>query len=483
MLIKAVKIYCGQEIEDSEIYMVLFTVKYKEPDFFHPTQQAIYDSEARNVICISSNKAGKTLLSALLMNKNMLLMPSGSNGAWLAPFARTSKIGYELICKIIRSTPAYKYLEDSKSPKRFKFNSSQLQITYPNGNRIDFLQGLNVDAIFGQKYHFCIIDEATRLKNEIVSMGDETRVTCPAFDALKTTTRTTNARMVIISNPTTRSNFFYQWYLRAKEGKDSRTEAFHMDVYDSVKAGFVDIEEVKYAEEHESPFIFQRDWLGLVPDEHNSVFKADKVYECVDDDIKEDISKCYYFGIDLGFTDSNKSDWTVITGVDKAGRVRFFKRFKAEGDELINKLKAYINNRVSYIDATAGGGVMVYNLLKNDCPNLEPFKFSNTTKCETIENLAHYIHTKKISYNSNDILIDELLGYECEISDTGKSIYNNGKKTQHDDSVISLGLAVMKLREQNDVLDYSYRVQELSSMDEEEGWIEMNNDFSFNLNY
>ena len=185
-------------------------IRYQEPEFFHPKQQAIYDCDARNVLCISANKCGKTLLSALLMNKNMLLLPSGSNGAWLAPFARTAKIGYELICKIIRSTPVYKHLEDIKSPQRFKFNSSQLQITYPNGNRIDFLQGQNIDAIFGQKYHFCIIDEATRLKNEIVSIGDETRVTCPAFDALKTTTRTTNARIVIISNPTTSSNFFYQ---------------------------------------------------------------------------------------------------------------------------------------------------------------------------------------------------------------------------------------------------------------------------------
>lgn len=430
--------------------------KYEEPTFLHPKQQAIYDCESRNVVCISSNKCGKTLLCALLMNKNMLLMPSGSTGAWLAPYARTSKIGYDLVCKTIRSSPVYKYLEDIMSPKRFKFNSSQLQITYPNDNRIDFLQGQNTDAIFGQKYHFCIIDEATRLKQAVVETPKGNVVVCPAFNALKTTTRTTNARIVIISNPTTKSNFFYKWYLRAEKGLDSRTTAFHMDVYDAVRAGFVDIEEVDYAKETEPSYIFTRDWLGLVPEQENSVFKEDKVLECISKGVTEGLQNVAYFGIDLGFTVNGSSDYTVICGLNEECELVFFRRFKKEGQDLINKIKGYIKDKPAYIDATAGGGHTIYTILSDDCYNLEPIKFNNANKCDTIETLAHCIHTNELSYPNNDILLGELLGYECEMDNKGTKFYNNGKSVAHDDSVIALGLAIKKYKEMAGDLPYDF---------------------------
>jgi hypothetical protein len=463
-------------------------IKYSPPDIFYPKQQDIYDCPERYTVVISANKTGKTLALACWINEQAILGAPDTKYCWLAPFSKTSTIGYELVRKIIMGTNIYKHLKETNHEKQFKFNSSSPQkITYPNGNVIDFAQGQNVDSLFGEQYEAAVVDEATRLKQEIRTNGDKQEVICPAFDALKTTMRISQGPIKIISNPTCKSNYFYQWYLKIKDGKDERAKAFHLSSQDSVDAGFLPQEEFDYAKEHESSYIFKRDWLGEVPEEENSVFLPSKVYECIDDDIVQNISKAIYFGIDLGFTDSNKADFTVVTGINKIGELVFFKRFKAEGEELINKLKAYINNRKSYIDATAGGGITVYNLLKNDCPNLEPFTFSNKSKCSTIENLVHFIHAKNIKYPNLDILIDELLGYECEISSTGNIIYNNGKRTQHDDTVISLALAVLKYKEvtqdgDNTTMDV-YDLSDDEQIDGHDGWTSIGEDYnSFNYN-
>lgn len=455
------------------------------PDFFYPKQEEMYKCESRYTVVISANKTGKTLSMGLWINERALLGKPNGKYCWLAPYSKTARIGYELVRRIITQSELYQHLKDNNSNQQFKFVSSSPQkIVYPNGNVIDFIQGQNVQAIFGEQYRDAVVDEATRLKQEFVENADGTQsIVCPAFDALLTTQRISKGRIKAISNPTTRNNWFYQWYLRAKDGKDSRTKAFHLSSLDAIDAGFLSQEEFDYAKETVSPYIFKRDWLGLVPEEENQVFMADKVYECINDDLKQALNKVHYFGIDLGFTKNAKSDYTVVTGLNKNCEVVFFKRFKAEGDELVNKLKAYINNRYSYIDATAGGGHTVYTMLKTTCPNLEPFKFNNANKCNTIETLAHYIHNGKIQYPNLDILTSELLGYESEMDDKGTTFYSNGKSVAHDDSVISLGLAVLRLKEvQDDEPDYTYNVYNVGNETdidwEGQGFVP---DFSFNI--
>lgn len=431
---------------------------YSPPSFFYPKQQEIYDCKAREVFVIASNKVGKTLALALWINEKTLLGKPGGKYCWLAPYAKTATIGFDLVKKIILQSNLYKSLDKVKHKNRFRFNASSPQkITYPNGNVIEFIQGENPTAIFGEQYRHAVLDEATRLKQTIVETPDGGKqVYCPAYAALRTTMRVSKGQIKGISNPTTANNFFYKMYLKAKSNDDPNTKAFHLSSLDAIEAGFLPQEEFDYAKEHEIPYIFKRDWLGLVPEIETSVFSAEKVQECIDNSIIEDLSKAIYVGVDLGYTVNNKSDWTVIVGLDRNCRVVFFKRFKEEGQNLINKLKPYIGNRAGFIDATAGGGNTVYTMLQNDCPKLEPIKFNNQNKCDCIETLAHYISTVKISFKNNDTIISELLGYEVELDDKGKAFYNNGKSVSHDDSVIAMGLAVLKWKECSDDLPLDF---------------------------
>lgn len=452
-------------------------IKYSPPTFFYPKQQQIYDCPKQFTVVMSSNKTGKTLSMGCWINEQALLDSDGGEYAWISPFSETSKIGFQVVCTIIRNTGIYKYLKNTKSEKQFRFNSSSPQkITYPNGSTILFIQGGNVGGIYGHKYKAAVVDEASRLKDIPNEQGE---LECPAWEALLSCMVTTQGQVKLISNPTTKNNWYNVWYNKVKAGKDKRAEAFHLNSLDSIAAGFVQKEDFDYAKEMKSKAEFSRVWLGEIPDEDSEVFMSDKVYACVNEDINENIAKVAFFGIDLGYTDNNKSDWTVVTGMNTKGQVVFFKRFKAEGEALINKLKAYINNRPAFIDAT-GGGYVIYTLLAPHCKNLEPYKFSHGTKCTAIETLAHYIHTGQISYGNNEIIIQELLGYECEVNSNGLSIYNNGKKTQHDDSVISLALAVLKYKQSTDLGDQPTGEVFTIDIDEDEGdWQPMQESFEF----
>jgi len=460
-------------------------IQYQPPQFFYRKQQQIYDCKSLYTVVLSANKTGKSLSLSCWLNEQAILGGEGKRYCWLSPFSKTSTIGFELIKIIIMGTKIYKHLREINHPEQFKFyNSFPQKIIYPNGAIIDFVSGLNIDSLWGQQYDAAVVDEAARLKQKIIEVDGRQIYTCPAFDALKTNLRITKGAIKLISNPTTKNNWFYIWYKKILKGEDSRASAFHLSAEDSVVAGFLSKEDLEYARNNESDYIFQRDWMGVVPVTECSVFRADRVYECIDDEIKQNLAKVDYLGVDVGFTDNNKSDWTVVSGLDRNGELKFFRRFRAEGDKLINKLKAYINNRKAYIDATSGGYV-IYSLLIKDCPNLEPVKFNNTNKCSIIETLAHYIHTQKIKYPNIDVMINELLGYESETKPNGTVTYNNGKNVQNDDSVISLALATLKYKEDNDSgNDYTYNVYDLSETNENERghWKNINENYFFDYN-
>lgn len=158
-------------------------IKYSKPDFFYDKQEQIYNCDKQFSVVLSSNKTGKTVLAALWLNEQALLNTTEDSYCWLSPFSETSKIGYELIKKIIMGTPIYQHLIDINHKKQFKFNSSAPQrITYPNGSEICFMQGGNPKGIYGHKYKAAVVDEASRLKDSYNESGE---LECPAWEALQ----------------------------------------------------------------------------------------------------------------------------------------------------------------------------------------------------------------------------------------------------------------------------------------------------------
>ena len=440
-------------------------LKYKRFDGFYPKQKAFVDCPTRFTYCLASNKSGKTASMAIWILEQAIFHPNCSY-SWVGPTIKVSTIGFDLCWKNIEQSGLSEYCIQNKS---------KLTITLPNKSIVRFFGAENPDSIYGFEAMAAVMDEASRCREE-------------AYSALLSTLLATNGPIKFIGNPTVKNNWYYRlWektYNSPNHTNDEAT-AFKLTAHDSVKAGIMLQSTFDFAEKNYPRAIFRRDFLAEVPDNETSVFDYEKVMSNIlpeEESVENSLNKVRYLGIDLGFTEGEKSDYSVVSGVDKNGVVRFFKRFKASGQELIDKLKAYIGDKKAYIDKT-GGGITVYELLKNDCPNLEPYTFSNSSKTLCIENLAHYIHSNKIKYNNIEILINELNGYEIDFTQKGKPTYNNGKETRHDDSVISLALAVLRYKESEDEPNYTFEVYDVDEGPDIdwEGQGQGNYDFSFNI--
>lgn len=108
------------------------------------------------------------------------------------------------------------------------------------------------------------------------------------------------------------------------------------------------------------------------------------------------------------------------------------------------------------IDSTGVGDPIVENLIARDL-NIEPFKFTEVSRTNLLNNLAMCIEQDKIKLPNDDGLISELESMRYELSERGK-IKITVPSGMHDDRVMSLALAVWKA--QKTELEASEEVEE-----------------------
>ena len=95
------------------------------------------------------------------------------------------------------------------------------------------------------------------------------------------------------------------------------------------------------------------------------------------------------------------------------------------------------------MDATGPGDPLLEQVKKLGL-SVTGIHFTNTTKQQLIENLALQIEQKKVSFPEISELINELSIYEYELTRAGNVTYA-APSGYHDDSVISLALAVWEI--------------------------------------
>lgn len=431
-------------------------------------QEDILDCESQFSYTLSANKVGKTWSHMVWLFEKAIESDSG-HFSWIAPTYKIASIAFDLCCDFIRDTNISQYC---------KVNLSKLLIKLPNNSIIRFIGAEKTDYIFGYENIAAVMDEASRCSED-------------SYEALMTTLYATNGQVRFIGNPTIRNNWFFKIWEKIynlPNHTNGRETSFKLTAHHAIAAGIMKQDFFNFCKKTYTVSRFKRCLLAEVPDGEVNVFKYDKVMEnIIKEPIDNSLNKARYIGIDLGFTENGvKSDYTVVIGLDKNCRVVFYKRFQLSGQELIDKLKAYIGNHIAYIDHT-GGGITIYELLKKDCHNLEAFTFTNSSKVLCIENLAHYIHSNIVSYPNIDNLINELNGYEIDVTPKGKQTYsNNHTLVSHDDSVIALGLAVLKYKEKEDQgPEYSFEITEIGEsydddISREAGWTSISETFDYN---
>lgn len=312
----------------------------------------------------------------------------------------------------------------SESPVIKSANSTLLSLEFVNGSEIILKSAEQEEALRGMtvKKGILIIDEAAYVKDSIFE------ILYPVVDACK-------CPVLLISTPLFQSGEFYDKYVQGLE--EGIVHSYDWSKYDT--SVFLSPEKLEYYRKTVSPLKFRSEYLGQFIAEGSYVFGD--FMGCVGEPSSE---APFYAGIDWA-TGSEDGDYTVITYLDREGRMTGVKSFKdITPTSLVDVLAKEINAKKSLkcvqVELNSIGKVY-YDMLKQrvNVP-VKGFTTTNDSKRRIIEQLITAFNNGKVRVVNEPELIRELQHYNAEKTSTGKLTYN-GADGVHDDYVLSLAFA------------------------------------------
>jgi hypothetical protein len=365
--------------------------------------EAIFCTE-RYAIIEASTKSGKTMacLSWLLTKATE---KSGIYW-WVAPQYSQSLIAFNRLHEALRHGAAYAI--DS-------VNESTHTIKLVNGSRIEFKSGEKSDGLFGEDVDACVIDEASRLREE-------------SFHAIRSTLTATQGSLRIIGNVTGRRNWMYKLAREAEAGRDNWKYS-RLTWTDAVDAGVLMRAEVDDAKAMLPAHVFQELYEAQATDDGSNPFRMESIEQCIKpmSDLEPEV-----WGWDL----AKSVDYTVGIALDRNNQVCRLERFQNSWDVTEEIILSHVNNEPCLIDSSGVGDPIVERLSK-DRWTIEGFKFTSTSKQQIIEGLILAIQNHEIGFPEGPI-VSELMNFGYEHTRTGMRYES---MSGHDDAVMALALA------------------------------------------
>lgn len=382
----------------------LQSIEYERPLLYKEQDEAIFNS-ARYVIVEASTKSGKTVgCMTWLIEQALLHGTDGHNYWWVAPVFSQTKMVFK---RMKRAIPKDLY----------RSNESELSLTFVNGAIIHCKSGDNPDSLYGEDVYACVIDEATRCRED-------------AWYAIRTTLTHTEGDIRIIGNVKGRRNWAYQLARRAEIGQQDWHYA-RITAYDAIKAGIISDDEIKDAKRTLPQNIFQELYEAIPSDDGGNPFGLDAIRNCIGEMSNKAPA---YWGWDL----ARSEDYTWGIALDEDMNVCRSERFQKSWAQTINTIVEMTDITPALIDATGVGDAVVEELQAR-LPRVEGFKFSASSKQQLMERLAIAITSKEVTF-PDSLLVSELESFEYEYTRTG--VRYSAPVGLHDDGVIALALAV-----------------------------------------
>jgi hypothetical protein len=351
---------------------------------------------------------------------------------WCNPTYRIVKRDYRRFLTGIRKTPIFKYKSDS-----------ELRIELTNGSTIEFFGLDKHDNLRGEGVDRLYVDEAATVKEAAI------------METLRPMLLDTKGSAVFFGTPKGK-NWFHKYYLKGLE-TGSNVKSFCFPTKDNP---YIDKVELNNDLRDLPRRVIEQEYEAKFIDAGNGVFAG--YNECITGEypFPKDILKTskYRIGVDI----AKHIDFTVLTTIDiKTKQVVDWQRVNQEDYGLIKqritaKAKEF-NNAEIVLDST-GVGDPVYDDLLRAGLNIIPFKFTNSSKIQLIENLVIAIQNKTISFPSIPELVNELDIFEYSKTPGGAVKYS-APSGYHDDCVISLALACWDI--ENIITDYSIESVEI----------------------
>jgi hypothetical protein len=399
-------------------------IEFVRPKLYPRQQAAIYAPERYSVI-EASTKSGKTVGCMVWLAEQAWLGKPGYEFWWIAPIYEQARIVFRRLLRgLTRDT--------------FIANQADSTITLANGAVLRFKGADNPDSLYGEDVHACVIDEATRVKED-------------AWFAVRSTLTATRGRVRIIGNVKGRRNWAYRLARRAESGEPDMHYA-RITAYDAIQAGVLDQHEIDDARAQLPETVFRELYEAEPSDDEGNPFGIQAIRDCLEPLHSECKPACW--GWDL----ARANDWTWGLALCDHGAVCQSERWNQshypdlDSDDAENNLGGthpeyweltlrrvtdLTGRTPAAVDSTGPGGP-IDQALNAAHRNVEGYVFNQRSKQLLMEGLAVAIQSHQVAFPEG-VLQHELEAFEYAYSRTG--VHYSAPEGMHDDGVCALALA------------------------------------------
>lgn len=384
----------------------------------HEKQQEVIDlclnDETKYIICCTGRQFGKTFLAINMLLK-WALEDNGSTLMFVSPiYSQAKKVFSELVLAI------------SETGLTNSINKSELFVSFINGSIIYFRSGEREDSLRGYTLDYLIMDEAAYQKDAVWKT------------VLRPTTLVRGKKVLFISTPKGK-NWFYEVAMRGYSEEYPKYKTYHATSYDTP---FITLEELEEAKLSLPESIYKQEILAQFIDNGGEVFTNLDLNCLLDTYPSKESNEKYYAGLDVG----RANDYTVLTILNSKGQVvRIFRQRQNTWNVIVSEVVKHLREfNARCIIEINGVGDPIYEQLKKQYPNVEPFTTTNDSKQNLVEDLILAMNENKLilpTSNLNPDLYRELTTFTYEYSPKTRRVKYGAQSGFHDDMVMSLALS------------------------------------------
>ena len=381
------------------------TIKGYKP---HEKQKLIHysiNNENYKYYCLNIGRQfGKSML-AINQMLYWAINDEGCHIAWVTPIYKQGKKVFSELVKVTQNSGLFEY------------NHSELQVKFKSST-ISFFSGERPDNIRGNTFDYLITDEDAFTRDNLWT------------EVLSATVLVKGKKVLFISTPNGKNHFYKKCQQHLY---DERYKYFHFTSYDSPYINHADLEERKRSLPER---VFRQEYLAEFIDDGGSVFS--NIKKCIG---KAKNTNKLFAGLDIGRAD----DYTVLTIINQDKEMVLIERWRQmEWSTIINKVATIINQyKCHTLVEVNNQGDVFYEMLKKQCGALvEPHITTTKTKPIMIEDLAVAFEQQEITIIDTDYFIAELEAFTYIYNEKTRGVQYGAPQGMHDDTVISLSLAV-----------------------------------------
>jgi phage terminase large subunit-like protein len=377
----------------------------------HPAQQRIKDGAARFNVLACGRRFGKTTMIVDLLAETSI---SGYPACYFAPT-------YKMMSEVWRE------MSTTLRPIASRVSAQERRIELITGGVVDMWSLDTPNAARGRKYKRVAVDEAGMVKDLQTAWEQVIRPTLADYEGDAWFPGTPKGR-----------NFFHTMFRWGQDETRPDWRSWQLPTIanphikpSEIEAMRREMPERSFAQEIEATFL----------EDGGAVFRKVRTQATATPQASRHHAHTYVFGVDW----ARSNDYTVISVIDATmNELCFMDRFTQIDYEVqlmrLKSLAHAFEPSVIWAESNSMGGPLVERLQSEGLPVVQ-FNTTNSTKNVAITALALAFERGDLRILNDEVLINELEGYEQEVLPISGAVRYGAPEGQHDDCVMSLAIA------------------------------------------